>query len=56
MSKLKFELDETLCNRQVEFSTTLTGEHISHYVEAFIAFLRATGFAEDSIKEYINYD
>jgi len=35
--------------RAVEFKTTLGGDSIDHYYEAFEAFLLAVGFVQDSI-------
>ena len=46
---IAFILDDDLNQRTVEFKTTLGGDSIDHYYEAFEAFLLAVGFVQDSI-------
>ena len=40
----------------VVLRTTLTGENIDSYYEAFHAFLHAIGFVQESIDRYVNND
>ena len=49
MSTIKFVLDDDFNQRTVEFKTTLGGDSIDHYYEAFEAFLLAVGFVKDTI-------
>lgn len=48
-STLSFTLNDDFNDRVVEFKTTLDGDHIDNYYEAFEAFLLAVGFAQESI-------
>ena len=53
---LKFSLDEDFINgetRQVEFSTTLDGDGIASYVDAFRSALLGFGFHENSVNRYL---
>ena len=43
MSTIKFVLDDEFNQRTVKFKTTLGGDSIDHYYEAFEAFLLAVG-------------
>ena len=46
---LSFTLDDGFNDRVVEFKTTLGGDHIDNYYEAFESFLLAVGFVQESI-------
>lgn len=51
MSKIKIEFTDE-CGSTVVIKD-LDGEHISHYVEAFVGALLVEGFQQDSIDRYI---
>ena len=46
---LKIVLHDRFNQRKVVFKTTLAGENIDHYYEAFEAFLLSVGFARETI-------
>ena len=46
---LKIVLDDHFNKRRVVFKTSLTGEHVDHYYEAFESFLLSIGFARETI-------
>jgi len=54
MNTIKFTLDDQFNERVVKFSTTLDGENIGHYVEAFAAFLLACGFDHETVNNRLN--
>lgn len=53
---LAFLLEDGFNEREVILRTTLSGDHIDDYYEAFHAFLLAVGFAQESINRYINIE
>lgn len=53
MTTLKFKCNDTPNNRVVEYKTTLAGENIQHYVDAFRAFLLALEFHKDAIDRHL---
>lgn len=46
---IAFILDDDFNKRKVEFKTTLGGDSIDAYYEAFESFLLAVGFVQNSI-------
>ena len=46
---LKIVLNDHFTQRKIVFKTTLAGEPIDHYYEAFEAFLLSVGFARETI-------
>lgn len=48
---LTFILNDGFNKRTVEFKTTLQGDNIDAYYEAFESFLLAVGFAQGSIDQ-----
>lgn len=49
MSQIKFVCHDTPNERTVKFETTLEGEHIDHYVNAFRLFLLTLEFNSETI-------
>lgn len=55
-NSIEYQLNDHDCNRSVSLLITLNGHTVGDYVETFVSFLRAVGFHEDNIKEWINED
>ena len=56
MSTIEFKLTDTYNGRVVTGSTTLEGEHIHAYLEAFTAFLLMIGFDRQIVNRYLPED
>lgn len=56
MSTLKFICKDSCNERTVTLKTTLQGENITHYIDAFRAFLLAMEFHPDVVKQALGED
>ena len=56
MSDIKIKLWDELNEREITFKTTLVGENITHYVDAFRAFLLAAEFHPDVVRNALGRD
>ena len=48
-STIKFVFHDTFNDRRVKFNTTLNGDGLDAFYEAFESFLLGVGFVQDSI-------
>lgn len=56
MSSIKFICKDSCNERTVTLKTTLQGENITHYIDAFRAFLLAMEFHPDVVKRALGED